>query len=39
MVSQKRVRPHLRKIQGTRKRVRVDGHLRQVDGRLRMNKR
>ncbi len=39
MVSQKRVRPHLRKVQGTRMRVRVAGHLREVDGRLKSNKR
>jgi len=36
---QKRVKGHLMKIPGTRKKVRVRPHLRQVDGRLKRNRR
>jgi len=36
---QKRVKPHLRKLPHSRKMVRVKGHLRQVDGRLKNNKK
>ncbi len=38
MVSQKRVKSFMRKVPGTRRKVRVMGHLRQVDGRLKANK-
>ncbi len=38
MVSQKRVKGHLRKVPGSNKKIRIKGHLRQVDGRLKMNK-
>lgn len=38
MVSQKRVKSFMRKMPGSRSKVRVKGHLRQVDGRLKANK-
>lgn len=38
MVSQKRVKGHMRKVPGSRRKIRVAGHLRQVDGRLKSNK-
>lgn len=38
MVSQKRVTSHMRRVPGTRRKVRIPGHLRQVDGRLKANK-
>lgn len=38
MVSQKRVRSFMRRLPGSRRKIRVKAHLRQVDGRLKSNK-
>ena len=38
MVSQKRVKGFMRKVPGTRRKIRIKPHLRQVDGRLKANK-
>ena len=38
MVSQKRVKGFMRKVPGTRRKIRIKGHLRQVDGRLKANR-
>lgn len=38
MVSKKMVKGHMRKVPGTRRKIRIKSHLRQVDGRLKTNK-
>ena len=38
MVSKKRVKGFMRKVPGTRKKIRIKPHLREVDGRLKANR-
>ena len=38
MVTKKIVKGHMRKVPGSRRKIRVPGHMREVDGRLKANR-